>query len=83
MIAATIYGAFVLKSFISYHHKRRANENELEWFEELAKEHEEGKRDNRDYLERLIRSIEKDHQPSPALTKRLDRVRRILEIKKH
>jgi hypothetical protein len=66
-------------SRLRWHWKRIANGGGLEWLEELAKEHQEGIRDNRKQLEWLIRAIRTNYPSSPALEKRLENVRRILD----
>jgi hypothetical protein len=63
-----------------YHWERKqiTDERELEYLEELTREHEQGIADNREKLTRLIRMIERNHAPSATLTARLDRARRLL-----
>ena len=56
----------------------RAQANELEWLDELVREHKAGTRDNSDYIRRLIRSIEEEHKPSAPLTAQLQRARSVL-----
>jgi hypothetical protein len=68
-----------LYSWFRWHRKQAGAANELEWLEELAHEHKQGIRDHSEKLEWLIRVIEKEHEPSAALTKRLENVRRILK----
>jgi hypothetical protein len=58
--------------------KQIADERELEYLDELTREHEQGIADNREKLARLIRMIERNHAPSATLTARLDRARRLL-----
>jgi hypothetical protein len=75
-----IIGVFALFLIGWFHRRRRkvGEADQLKWLEELEKELEVGKCDNGDVLEFLIRSIELEHKPSAALTKRLENVRRIL-----
>jgi hypothetical protein len=67
-----------LFSWYRWHRKQVGHANDLEWLDELLKEHLDGIRDNRKKLEWLMQTIEKEHAPSAALTKRLENVRRIL-----
>jgi hypothetical protein len=62
-----------------YHWERKqiTDERELEYLEELTREHEQGIADNREKLARLIRMIERNHASSATLTARLDRARRL------
>jgi hypothetical protein len=52
--------------------------DDLEYVEDVAREHEQGIEDNRKRLLWLIRMIENNYTLSVAQTARLDRVRRIL-----
>jgi hypothetical protein len=74
IVAGFIYFVF---SWFHRHRKKVGDANELEWLDELVQEHLAG-RDQSDRLERLIRTIEKNHEPSSALTVRLANTRRIL-----
>jgi hypothetical protein len=58
--------------------KQIADNRELEYLNELAREHEQGIADNSERLAWLIRLIENNHAPSATLSARLDRVRRML-----
>ena len=60
-------------------HKKTAEANELEWLDELVREHEAGTRDNSDYIRRLIRSIKEEHEPSTALNAQLEKAQRVLD----
>jgi hypothetical protein len=62
----------------SWERKQIAGDRELEYLDELTREHEQGIADNREKLGRLIRMIERNHAPSATLTARLDRARRML-----
>ncbi len=78
-----VIGAFVAVlsvMYAVYYWKRKqiADERELGYLDELAREHEQGIADNREKLARIIRMIENNHTPSATLTARLDRVRRML-----
>ena len=52
--------------------------DDLEFLEDVAREHEQGIADNRKKLAWLIHMIERNHAPSATLTARLDRARRML-----
>jgi hypothetical protein len=58
--------------------KQIADNGDLEYLDEIAREHEQGIADNRKKLAWLIRMIENNHTPSATLVAHLDRVRRIL-----
>jgi uncharacterized protein YchJ len=60
-------------------HKARAQANEIEWLDELVREHEAGTRDNSDYIRRLIRSIKEEHEPSAARDAQLKNAQRVLD----
>lgn len=60
-------------------YKKTADANDVEWLDELVREHEAGTRDNRDYIRKLIRSIKEEHQPSVALSDKLEKAQRILD----
>jgi hypothetical protein len=66
-------------SWFRWHRKQVGVANELEWLDELVDEHKRGIRDHSAKLEWLIGTIESERQPSAALTKRLNDVRRILK----
>jgi len=68
----------VLYAVYCWERKQIVENSELEYLDELAREHEQGIADNRKKLAWLIRMIENNHTPSATLTTRLDRVRRIL-----
>jgi hypothetical protein len=55
-----------------------ATEREMDWLEELADEHEQGTRDNRERLERLLIDFEKGNQRSWLYQRRVENVRRII-----
>ncbi len=61
------------------HHEKAAHANELEWLDELTREHEAGTRDNSDYIRRLILSIKEEHELSAALTAKLEKAQRVLD----
>ncbi len=79
LIVVPLVLLYFLYAWYRWHRKRVGDANELEWLDELAQQHAKGTRDNRDTLERLIRTIEKNHEHSAALAKRLENVRRILD----
>jgi hypothetical protein len=60
-------------------YEARAQANELEWLDELVREHEAGTRDNSDYIRRLIRSITEEHEPSTARDAKLANAQRIVD----
>ena len=66
-------------SWFRGHREQVGDANDLQWLEELAHEHKQGICDHTEKLEWLIRLIEKEYEPSSALTKRLENVRRILK----
>lgn len=57
----------------------RAQGNELEWLDELIREHEAGTRDNSDYIRRLICSIKDEHPPSEVVTAQIARAQRVID----
>ncbi len=59
-------------------HKQIGDSNELKWLEELVREHEDGTRDHYETIERLIRTIENEHDPSPHVTASLLNARRVI-----
>jgi hypothetical protein len=64
----------------AYYSERKpeiSNDN-LEYLEDVAREHEQGIADNRKRLLQLIYMIENKHTPSVAQTARIDRVRSML-----
>ena len=50
----------------------------MEYLDDLLQEHLDGVKDHTERLAHLIKSIERDHPPSAALTKRLENARRML-----
>jgi membrane protein implicated in regulation of membrane protease activity len=52
-----------------------APENELQALEEMAGDYAQGRYDNRQYIEKVIDSVEKTHEPSVILARRLESVR--------
>ena len=58
--------------------KQEIANDDLEYLEDVAREHEHGIADNRKRLLWLIHMIENNYAPSVAQTARLDRVRSIL-----
>jgi hypothetical protein len=79
-----IGGVFILRSWWKRQkqvHKERGNANELEWLDELVKEHDDGIRDNREKIEWLIRTIEKEHEPSERLSEHLYSARLAIDPK--
>jgi hypothetical protein len=60
-------------------YEARAQANELEWLDELVREHEAGTRDNSDYIRRLIRSITAEHEPSATRDAKLANAQRIVD----
>ncbi len=62
-------------------HKIKGDANELEWLDELAKEHEEGIRDNREKIEWLIGAIEKKHELSDRVSEHLYNARLAIDPK--
>jgi hypothetical protein len=70
--------AWFLWSLWTWTRKRTGDENELEWLDELCREHEAGTHDHSERLFSLIRTIEKEHAPSAFLAGRLERARRVL-----
>jgi hypothetical protein len=75
-VIVIIAGYFVF-SWFHRHRENVGHANELEWLDELVQEHLAG-RDQSDRPERLIRTIETNHEPSSALTVRQANIRRIL-----
>jgi hypothetical protein len=59
-------------------HKQVGDANEFEWLDELVREHEDGTRDHYEKIERLIRTIENGHDPSPKVTACLLNARRAI-----
>jgi len=59
-------------------YQERATENEIEWLEELADEHERGTRDNREKLQRMLTVFEKENKDPWLYKRRLDNIRRII-----
>jgi hypothetical protein len=70
---------YFLYSWWRWHRKQAGDVNELEWLDELAREHEAGTHDHSERLKWLVLTIEKNHKPSHALADRLANVRRILD----
>jgi len=70
--------AWFLYSWFRWQRRQRGDGNELEYLEELAQEHAEGKRDHKAGLEMLIRTSTVDWK-SPANAKRLEKMRRALD----
>jgi hypothetical protein len=78
IVTITVAGfIYFLFSWFHRHRKKVRDAIELEWLDELVREHLAG-RDQSDRLERLVRTIETNHKPSSAVTVRLANVRRIL-----
>ena len=71
--------AAVLYAVYFYEEKQIIEDSELEYLDEIAREHELGIADNRKRLKWLIHSIENNYTQTPALKARLDRVRRIID----
>jgi hypothetical protein len=61
-------GAFwFLRSFWRWRIKQAGDTNELDWLDEVVREHLAGKQDHSETIRRAIKDIERDHSPSPAL----------------
>ena len=71
--------ASVLYAVYFHEEKQIIEDSELEYLDEIAREHEVGIADNRQRLRWLIHSIENNSTPSGKLKARLDRVRRIID----
>jgi hypothetical protein len=72
--------AMLCAAYAAHYSERKpeiANDN-LEYLEDVAREHEQGIADNRRRLLWLIHTIENKYTPSVAQTARLDRVRSML-----
>jgi hypothetical protein len=67
-----------LWSWFKWHRKQVGDRNELEWLDELVDEHQRGVKDHSQRLEWLVATIEREHQPSSDLTRRLERARQVL-----
>lgn len=70
--------AWFLFSWWRWQRKQTGDANELEYLDDLLQEHLDGVKDHTERLAHLIKSIERDHPPSAALTKRLENARRML-----
>jgi hypothetical protein len=70
--------AAVLYAVYFWEEKQIIEDSELEYLDEIAREHELGIADNRKRLRWLIHSIENNYTRTDALNARLDRVRRII-----
>jgi hypothetical protein len=62
-----------LRSWWRWHRKQIGDANELDWLDELVREHVAGKRDHSKTIRRIIADAERDHDPTPALARELRR----------
>jgi hypothetical protein len=74
--------SWFLWSWYRWHRKTVGQRNELEWLDEFSREHEEGTHDHTDILERLIDTIEREHEPSPDVNRRVERAWQVLHERK-
>jgi hypothetical protein len=75
-IALLVVGiAWFLTSWRKWNRKQAGDANELDWLDEVVREHVDGKRDNSELIRRAIQDIERDHDPSPALARDLRRAK--------
>lgn len=72
---------WLLWSWARWNFQQRGNANELDWLDELVREHQSGKRDRSETIRRLIVDIERGHDPSPMLERDLRRAREAIEKK--
>lgn len=75
IVLLAIGAACFLKSWWKWSRKQVGNANELDWLDEVVREHLSGKRDNTALIRRAIQDIERDHDPSPALARDLRRAK--------
>jgi|HubBroStandDraft_1064217.scaffolds.fasta_scaffold103271_2 hypothetical protein len=64
-----------LRSFWRWKTKQVGDANELDWLDEVVREHLAGKQDHSAIIRRAIEDIERDHDPSPTLARELRRAR--------
>ena len=69
-----------LRSWRKWNHKQRGDANELDWLDEVVREHVSGRRDHTEIIRRAIADIERDHAPSPALERDLRRAKEAIGI---
>ena len=76
-IAIAVMGVLFLfvRSFWRWRTKQIGDANELDWLDEVVREHLAGKQDHSETIRRAIKDIERDHEPSPALARELRRAR--------
>lgn len=64
-----------LRSFWRWRLKEAGDANELDWLDQVVREHLAGKQDHSETIRRAIADIERDHDWSPALARELRRAR--------
>jgi hypothetical protein len=70
---------WLLRSWLKWHAKQSADQNELDVLEETVHEHERGRHDNTKYIKEQIRFVERDHKPTPQVRRLLERARRAIQ----
>jgi hypothetical protein len=63
------------RNYQQHYRTHIALENELQALEEMARDYAQGRYDNRQYIEKVIDSVEKTHEPSVILVWSLESVR--------
>jgi hypothetical protein len=66
-------------SWFKWQAKQRGDQNELDVLEETIQEHERGRHDNTEYIQKQIYYIERDHKRTPEVQRLLERARRTIE----
>jgi hypothetical protein len=69
-----------LWSWFKWHGERRANQNLLDVLEETIQEHERGRHDNTEYIEKQIAFIERNQKLTPKLQRLLERARNAIQV---
>jgi hypothetical protein len=67
--------SWFLGSFWRRKTKQVGDANELDWLDEVVREHLAGKRDHSEIIRMAIANIERDHDRSPTLARELRRAR--------
>ncbi|MGY3445622.1 hypothetical protein [Bradyrhizobium sp. USDA 4473] len=75
VILLVIGAAWFLRSWWRWNRKQAGDANELDWLDEIVREHTAGKQDHSKLIRRAITDIERDHEPSPALSRELRRAK--------
>lgn len=78
-VVVSVALVWFLWSWSKWSAKQRGDQNELDALEETVLEHERGRRDNTEYIKKQIFFIERDHKPTPAVRRVLERARRAIE----